>query len=86
MRTCRTWILCERMHTGKPDGPDAEKDAVAVFAVCSSTGDMDCGCPPQRYHPDDSNAAPFLPMNIFLHAFTAGREKSLCGSITVEAA
>lgn len=40
MRTCRTWILCERMHTGKPDGLDAEKDAVAVFAVCSSTGDM----------------------------------------------
>ena len=67
MRTCRTWILCERMHTGKPDGPDAEKDAVAVFAVCS-------------------NATPFFPMNVFLHIFTAGREKSLCASITVEAA
>lgn len=38
MRTCRTWILCERMHTGKPDGPDAEKDAVAVFAVCAVPG------------------------------------------------
>ena len=86
MRTCRTWILCERMHTGKPDGADAQKDAVAVFAVCSSTGDMDCGCPPQRYHPDDSNATPFLPMNVFLHTFTAGRKKSLCASITVEAA
>ena len=33
MRTCRTWILCERMHTGKQDRPDAEKDAVAVFAA-----------------------------------------------------
>ena len=58
----------------------------AVFAVCSSTGDMDCGCPPQRYHSDDSNAAPFLPMNVFLYTFTAGREKSPCASITVEAA
>ena len=25
-------------------------------------------------------------MNVFLHTFTAGREKSLCASITVEAA
>lgn len=77
MRTCRTWILCERMLQGSQNGPDAEKDAVAVFAVCSSTGDMDCGCPPQRYHPDDSNATPFLPMNVFcIHLLP--EEKKAC--------
>lgn len=82
MRTCGTWVLCGRMYTGEPDRMDAEKDTVAVSAICCGAGGMDCSSPPENGFSDAVDAAPVSPVNVF----TAWKEKRLCASITVEAA